>query len=99
MYAEMPEEEKEAWNARAEADKHRYLHELSNYVPPPGFDSKGELQHPHMIHPVGVKPRKGVGMGPAVRTERDPSAPRKNMRWESDNVSFSLLYYELWTWC
>ena len=36
MYAEMPQAEKEAWNARAEADKARYLHELANYVPPPG---------------------------------------------------------------
>ena len=38
MYAEMPIAEKEAWNARAEADKARYLHELAIYVPPPGYD-------------------------------------------------------------
>jgi hypothetical protein len=31
MYAEMPAAEKEAWNQRAEADKARFLHELSNY--------------------------------------------------------------------
>lgn len=42
MYAEMPPNEKEAWNAHAEADKALYLHELSNYVPPPGYDVKGD---------------------------------------------------------
>jgi hypothetical protein len=31
MYGEMPPAEKEAWNQRAEADKARFLHELSNY--------------------------------------------------------------------
>jgi len=31
MYAEMPTAEKEAWNQRAESDKARFLHELSNY--------------------------------------------------------------------
>jgi hypothetical protein len=36
MYAEMPPEEKHQWVQRAEADKTRYLHELSSYVPPPG---------------------------------------------------------------
>ena len=37
MYAEMPPHEKEAWNRRAEADKARYLHELTSYVPTPGY--------------------------------------------------------------
>ena len=36
MWNEMQPEEKEAWNQRAEADKARYLHELSQYNPPPG---------------------------------------------------------------
>jgi hypothetical protein len=31
MYGEMPPAEKEAWNQRAESDKARFLHELSNY--------------------------------------------------------------------
>ena len=30
MYAEMTLSEKEAWNARAESDKQRYLHELTS---------------------------------------------------------------------
>jgi len=79
MYAEMPAEEKEAWNARAEADKARYLHELATYVPPPGYDVKGDALHGHLIHPVG-KARKGVGMAPSTKTMRDPNAPRRNMR-------------------
>ena len=36
MYSELPPTEKDAWVARAEADKARYLHELASYVPPPG---------------------------------------------------------------
>ena len=40
MYSEMPPAEKEAWSARAEADKARYLHELASYIPPPGYDAK-----------------------------------------------------------
>ncbi|KAL3769198.1 hypothetical protein ACHAWO_000844 [Cyclotella atomus] len=79
MYAEMPAEEKEAWNARAEADKARYLHELATYVPPPGYDVKGDALSGHLIQPQG-RARKTVGMGhAAVKTVRDPSAPRRNM--------------------
>mmetsp|Transcript_19900 Transcript_19900/g.41881 ORF Transcript_19900/g.41881 Transcript_19900/m.41881 type:complete len:368 (-) Transcript_19900:188-1291(-) len=69
MYAEMPPEEKEAWAQRAEQDKARYLHELSQYVPPPGYDVKGDAV---------------AGAGPTVRAlkngkTRDPNAPKKNM--------------------
>eukprot|EP00804_Cyclotella_cryptica_P024453 CCRYP_019266-RF/>CCRYP_019266-RF protein AED:0.28 eAED:0.28 QI:595/1/0.8/1/0.44/0.3/10/671/376 len=78
MYAEMPIAEKEAWNARAEADKARYLHDLATYVPPPGYDAKGDAIHPHLVHPVG-KLKKGLGMGSAVRNTRDPNAPKRNM--------------------
>ena len=39
MYAEMPPTEKEAWAERAEADKARYLHQLTTYTPPPGMYS------------------------------------------------------------
>lgn len=42
MYSELPPQEKEAWIARAEADKARYLHELASYVPPAGYDAKGD---------------------------------------------------------
>ena len=38
----MPPSEKESWAVRAEADKERYLHELSTYVPPEGYDAKGD---------------------------------------------------------
>ena len=42
MYAELPPLEKETWVARAEADKARYLNELASYIPPPGYDAKGD---------------------------------------------------------
>lgn len=70
MYAEMPVSEKEAWQARAEADKARYLHELSQYVPPPGYDAKGDA----ILQPA--KPQGGRRSGKKMR---DPEAPKRAM--------------------
>ena len=42
MYSQITAEEKSSWETRAEADKQRYLQELSVYIPPPGFDAKGD---------------------------------------------------------
>lgn len=67
MYAEMPPDEKEAWNQRAEQDKARYLHELSQYVPPPGYDVKGDAIA-GAGHPKAMKGGK---------VTRDPNAPKK----------------------
>ena len=69
MYAELPPSEKEAWSARAEADKARYLHELSSYVPPPGYDSKGDAIEAPMNNKTG---RRG-------KAERDVNAPKRNL--------------------
>lgn len=69
MYSELPPSEKEAWVARAEADKARYLHDLASYVPPPGYDPKGDA----IISPVSMKSgRKG-------KPEKDINAPKRNM--------------------
>jgi hypothetical protein len=68
MYSELSPEEKEAWVARAEADKSRYLQELANYVPPPGYDAKGDA--------VMTYQRAGGRRG---KQERDPSAPKRSM--------------------
>lgn len=69
MYAEMPPEEKAAWNQRAEADKARYLTELSQYVPPPGYDVKGDAM-------VGYAPAKPLKT--KASKVKDPNAPKKN---------------------
>lgn len=69
MYAELPPSEKETWVARAEADKARYLHELASYVPPPGYDAKGDAIVTHV-------PTKGGKHG---KPEKDINAPKKNM--------------------
>jgi len=76
MYAEMPPAEKEAWNQRAEADKARYLHELANYVPPPGYDVKGDAIATHATH---TAPKRRGGGGSSNKTSRDPNAPKRNM--------------------
>lgn len=69
MYAEMPPAEKQAWVARAEADKQRYLHQLANYVPPPGYDAKGDAI-------MATLSRRGSKRGSGVR---DENAPKRNM--------------------
>jgi len=69
MYAEMPPAEKQSWAARAESDKVRYLHLLSSYVPPPGYDAKGDaIMATQMIYTK----KRG-------KTQRDPNAPKRNM--------------------
>lgn len=67
MYQEMPPAEKEAWVARAEADKARYLQELTLYNPPPGFDAKGDVIIQKAVRGRNAKP------------EKDINAPKKNM--------------------
>jgi len=79
MYAEMAPPEKEAWVARAEADKARYLHELSTYVPPPGFDAKGDAIMAAI--PIGVN---GIlSGGPTITMKgkigKDVNAPKRNV--------------------
>jgi high mobility group protein B2 len=69
MYSELPPAEKDGWIARAESDKARYLHELASYMPPPGYDPKGDA----IINPVVTKGgRKG-------KPEKDVNAPKRNM--------------------
>jgi high mobility group protein B2 len=69
MYSELAPAEKDAWIARAEADKARYLHELASYMPPPGYDPKGDAVITHVEEKYG---RKG-------KAEKDSNAPKRNM--------------------
>jgi hypothetical protein len=41
MDDKLPPVEKEVWKVHAMVDKARYLQELADYVPPPGYDSVG----------------------------------------------------------
>ncbi|CAJ1953376.1 unnamed protein product [Cylindrotheca closterium] len=69
MYSDISPSEKEAWVARAEADKSRYLQQLSSYIPPPGYDEKGDA----IVSSMYTRPgRKG-------KPERDPNAPKRNL--------------------
>ena len=65
MYSEMPAADKEHWQNQAAEDKNRYLDELSQYVPPPGFDARGDA----------IVPAKRGGK----RNNRDQNAPKRNM--------------------
>ncbi len=46
LYSGLSPLEKEVWQKRAEADKNRYLKELTQYVPPNGYDAKGDSMAP-----------------------------------------------------
>jgi len=80
MYAEMPPAEKESWAARAEADKERYLHELSSYIPPAGYDAKGDAILAEGEYGQVKPPGRRYG-----KVEKDINAPKRN-------VSAYLLY-------
>jgi len=77
MYAEMSPAEKESWVARAEADKQRYLHELSSYVPAPGYDAKGDkivTYDPNVAYPI-IKPSGKRSR----KIAKDINAPKRNI--------------------
>ena len=66
MYAELMPEEKEVWVQKAEADKQRYLGQLTYYKPAQGYDAKGDAI-------AGFeKTRRDRGI------EKDPNAPKRN---------------------
>jgi len=70
MYGELSESEKSAWQSRAEADKTRYLMEMSTYVPPRGYDARGAA--------IGVETKSSARGGRKGPYTRDPNAPRRS---------------------
>ena len=73
MYGEMSAVEKQAWVSRAEMDKQRYLTELATYVPPPGYDVKGDA----MNGPFSAKSVKRKR--PSSHNVRDENAPKRSI--------------------
>ena len=67
MYAQLTTQQKAQWQNRAEEDKQRFLHEMSNFVPSPGYDQNGNAiaQYPHF---TGSR-----------KKQRDPMAPKRNL--------------------
>lgn len=67
MYKSLTAEEKARWEEAAVQDKARYENEMSNYVPPPGFDPTGQLVEAHV-----------VGGGRRFnKKQKDPNAPKR----------------------
>ncbi len=66
MYSELTAEEKHSWQARAEADKARYLNELAHYTPPAGYDANGNFI-------------MRAQFSQSKKRERDPNAPKRNL--------------------
>ena len=84
MYSELSPSEKEAWVARAEADKSRFLHELASYIPPPGYDAKGDaIVHTQPAHNGPGGKYYGLGTvqhpGRKFKPEKDANAPKRNL--------------------
>ena len=71
LYSEIQPVEKEVWNAQAGADKACYLHELTIYVPQPGFDCRDDSIIPPLADNKKKKRRK---------LDRDPNAPMHSFR-------------------
>jgi hypothetical protein len=63
-FKELPENEKDHWNAKAEADKQRYLAEMEDYVPPSDEESDSDSDD-------GKKKKK-------KKRKKDPNAPKRN---------------------
>ena len=66
MYKSLTPEEKARWEEAAVQDRIRYENDMSNYVPPPGFDPTGQL-----VEAVG-----GIGRR-FNKKEKDPNAPKR----------------------
>lgn len=67
MYKSLTAEEKARWEEAAVQDKVRYENDMSNYVPPPGFDPTGQLVEAHV-----------VGGGRRFnKKQKDPNAPKR----------------------
>jgi hypothetical protein len=92
MYATLTQEEKAEWQYKAEKDKARYLTEISSYVPPPGYDARGDaiLPPPPPSYPMapgypGYDGSMAMNPGIMVRTNnkkvkcKDPNAPKRNL--------------------
>ena len=89
MYSALSPEEKATWLEKAEADKTRYLAEISKYVPPPGFDARGDAILPPPPPAYSMSSAALIGFEhthPNLSTKptkkvkcRDPHAPKRNL--------------------
>lgn len=71
MYHSLTPEEKARWEQAAAEDKARYLAEIADYVPPPGFTPNGILIESYRR--VGT----GLGSGGGRKKKKDPNAPKR----------------------
>lgn len=78
MYSSLTPQEREMWQHRAEEDKARYLDEMSRYIPPPGYDAKGEAIIPKNPREYSLSI---FGNPSKVKKTKckDPNAPKRNL--------------------
>lgn len=81
MYSQLSAEEKASWQARAEADKQRFLAEMANYVPSPGYDNQGNpvAHYPPVTGNVATSAAAAAAAAAMKKKQRDPMAPKRNL--------------------
>jgi HMG (high mobility group) box len=99
MYSELPLSDKEAWVARAEADKARYLHELSSYTVSNNvitgislFLLTNKAQLTFLFKPPPGYDNKGDAIVSPAITKGRKSKPEKDVNAPKRNMSAYLLY-------
>ena len=92
MFEEMPFMEKHMWNARAEDDRQRYVHDLKHYTPSPGYDSKGN----RLADSLDSKGPSSPTSNSSICTSTSPSSrkgmARKDARFPKRFLSAFLMY-------
>merc|ERR1712238_373216 len=65
MYKSLTVQEKQTWELRANQDKERFDRQMKNYVPPQGYDEKGNLI---LAHKKNKRNKRAI---------KDPNAPKR----------------------
>lgn len=76
------------WNARAEDDRQRYVHDLEHYTPSTGYDSKGI----RLADSINSKPPSAPTSSPCSIPNSRKGIPRKDPRFPKRFLSAFLMF-------
>merc|ERR1711957_1154980 len=80
MYKTITTEEKSMWESKALEDKLRYQMELTSYVPPPGYDAKGNLLESAMSEKKRRRKMPKDPLAPESATEVQSNSNQEQMQ-------------------
>ena len=96
MFAEMPHCEKVMWHMRAKEDKARYIKQIAEYKPSPGYDAKGDITEAGAIlYGISLKTNsrsKTSANNVALAQANGKPRPKKDKNAPKRNLSAFLLY-------